>query len=132
MAEERFICINCHNIDRLSREFRCSKCGSDSVVSIELLPKVASSSKTSTRDATRPVVRLYEVIYGPFRCTLVAESEEQAILRAINEGQWYVEHPEMLQDSTGVYTAAAKLFERTSRSVSLIEEVVVDDSDGNL
>lgn len=47
--------------------------------------------------------KLYEVIIGPFRCTPIAASEEDALRQSINDGQWHVQNPEAIE-SLGVPT----------------------------
>jgi|SRR5215469_1554716 len=91
---EQFICINCKNIGPLNPHGKCEKCDSESVVSVERLTAL-TTSQTKTRTKLQPSLRntLYEVMCGPFRCTLYAENQYVAIRRACEEGNWHVQTP---------------------------------------
>lgn len=89
---EKYICLNCLNIDVLNEHLHCTKCNSDSVAKCDaLVSRMNDAHLFEHKTVDRPIYRLYEVTCGPFRCTPMAESKDEAIKKAITEGQWHVD-----------------------------------------
>jgi uncharacterized membrane protein YvbJ len=89
---ERFYCTNCQNVGSLNEQLRCSKCGSDAVISCE---RVLSSLATSAQTRRQPLQAktLYVVKCGPFACTLYADTQTEAIKESIYRS-WCVDNLE--------------------------------------
>jgi hypothetical protein len=92
--KEKYICLNCYNIDELSDTLRCKACDSDVVASCETVQNMTPKAESKLFKKSRPVSRQwYHLRYGIFE-TIVsytkANSLEEAIRYASSSScEWY-------------------------------------------
>lgn len=98
-TNERFVCINCHVIAPLNEQLRCASCGSDQVVSENVVKQLADSqSRPAVVQDSLPQTpkiasrTLYTVRDGAYRCVVLAYSRNEAVTLALRcDTPWYID-----------------------------------------